>query len=149
MGMNAMNGEQRSFLPAGPVIMGLSAALFGYFGFSMQPRASDGQLVLFMAILMWTLRASCICFALSAVLCMFAPGVANLLFAVAGVVGAALFLVVAIMDVADTKYAAAIPPVLLLIFVAWNGYGSWTSLRALAGLRQRSGRSGGGPASGG
>ncbi len=137
--MNAMNAEQRTLLPAGPVIMGLSAALFGYFGFSMQARASDGQLVLFFAILMWTLRGSCVCFALSALLYMIAPMAANLLFAVAGVVGAVLFLVVAIMDVADDKYAAAIPPVLLLIFVAWNGYGSWNSLRALAGLRSSRG----------
>jgi hypothetical protein len=137
--MNAMNAEQRSLLPAGPVIMGLSAALFGYFGLNMRATAPDGQIVLFFAILMWTLRASCVCFAISALLYMAAPVASNLLFAVAGVVGAVLFLVVAIMDVADDKYAAAIPPFLLLIFVAWNGYSSWNSLRALAGLRSSRG----------
>jgi hypothetical protein len=142
----AMSAQQRSLLPAGPVIMGLSAALFGYFGFGMQPRAADGQLVLFMALLMWTLRASCACFALSAATWFFAPAAANLLFALSGVSGAGLLLVVAIMDMADTKYAAAIPPVLLLIFVAWNGYSSWSSLQALAALRRgAAGTHGAGP----
>ncbi len=135
----AMNAEQRSLLPAGPVIMGLSAALFGYFGFPMRATAPDGQVVLFFAILMWTLRASCVCFAISALLYVVAPIAANLLFAIAGILGAVLFLVVAIMDVADDKYAAAIPPVLLLVFVAWIGYSSWNSLRALAGLRSSRG----------
>ncbi len=119
--------------------MGLSAALFGYFGFSMRATAPDGQIVLFFAILMWTLRASCVCFAISALLYMVAPIASNLLFAAAGILGAVLFLVVAVMDVADDTYAAAIPPFLLLIFVAWNGYSSWNSLRTLAGLRSSRG----------
>lgn len=117
---------------AGPAIMLLSAAIFGYFGFTMKPVAADGTFVLFMAILTWTLRVSAILFAACAGVALVSPIAGNLLYALVGVVGAGLFVVVAIMDVADRNYAT-IHPLLLLIFAAWNGFGSWSSLSAVLG----------------
>ncbi|MHC4082662.1 MAG: hypothetical protein ACYS15_11095 [Planctomycetota bacterium] len=115
---------------AGPAIMILSALIFGYFGYTLGPTASDGQFVLFMALLTWTLRISAALFVLSAVLTLVLPVVGNLLYALVGVVGAGLFVVVAVMDIADDQYRT-IHPVLLLIFAVWNGYGSWLALRAI------------------
>ena len=90
----------------------------------------EQEFVLFVALLTWTLRISAGLFVLSAVLTLIVPVVGNLLYALVGVVGAGLFVVVAVMDIADDKYAT-IHPVLLLVFAAWNGYGSWLALRAV------------------
>ncbi len=114
----------------------LSALIFGYFGFTMSTTASDGAFVLFMALLTWTLRISCIVFAACALITTARPIAGNLLYALAGVVGAGLFIVVAVMDVADRNYAAGIQPVLLFVFAAWNGYGSWFCLRSVLALRR-------------
>jgi hypothetical protein len=114
----------------GPAIMVLSALIFGYFGFRMTATAVDGEFVLFFALLTWTLRISAGLFVLSAVLTIVVPVAGNLLYALVGVVGAGLFVVVAVMDVADDKYAT-IHPALLLLFAVWNGYGSWLALRAV------------------
>ena len=115
---------------AGPAIMILSAVIFGFFGFKMRATAIDGEFVLFFALLTWTLRISAGLFVLSAVLTFVVPVAGNLLYALAGVVGAGLFVVVAVMDIAD-PYDASVPWWLLLIFAAWNGYGSWLALRAV------------------
>lgn len=120
---------------AGPAIMVLSALIFGYFGFTMTSRATDGQFVLFMALLTWTLRISSIVFVLSAALTFVKPILGNLLFSLVGVIGAGLFVVVAIMDVADARYQS-IHPAILLVFAVWNGYGSWVSLRAILSRRR-------------
>ena len=37
--------------------------------------------------------------------------------------------------VLGTNIGAAIPPVLLAIFAAWNGYGAWTGLKAVLSVR--------------
>jgi hypothetical protein len=120
---------------AGPAIMILSALIFGYFGYTLRPTASDGQFVLFMALLTWTLRISAGLFVLSAVVTLVLPVVGNLLYALVGVVGAGLFVVVAVMDIADDNYATIHPALLLvfalLVFAAWNGYSSWLALRAI------------------
>ncbi|MHC4219923.1 MAG: hypothetical protein ACYSU7_15885 [Planctomycetota bacterium] len=123
---------------AGPAIMLLSALIFGYFGLNMSETAVDGEWVLFFALLTWTLRISAGLFILSAVLTFVVPVFGNLLYALAGVVGAGLFLVVAVMDIADDKYDASVPWVLLLVFAAWNGYGSWLALRAVLAGRAAS-----------
>jgi hypothetical protein len=115
---------------AGPAIMILSALIFGYFGFRMSSTALDGEFVLFFALLTWTLRISAGLFVLSAILTFVVPVVGNLLYALVGVVGAGLFVVVAVMDIAD-PYDASVPWWLLLVFAAWNGYSSWLALRAI------------------
>ncbi len=40
-----------------------------------------------------------------------------------------------VLDWLDKQHAAGIPPFLLVIFAVWNGYGSWTGLRALLARR--------------
>jgi hypothetical protein len=115
----------------GPAIMVLSALVFGYFGFTMTDTASDGQFVLFFALLTWTLRISAILFVVAAVITFAAPVFGNLLYALVGVVGAGLFLVVVVMDIADRNYATLVHPVILVVFAIWNGYGSWLALRAI------------------
>jgi hypothetical protein len=114
----------------GPAIMVLSALIFGYFGWQIKPVATDGQSVLFMALLSWTLRISAGLFILSAVVTLAAPVAGNLLYALVGVVGAGLFVVVVVMDIADKNYQT-IHPAILLLFAIWNGYGSWLALRAI------------------
>jgi len=115
---------------AGPAIMLLSALIFGFFGFLMRETTVDGEWVLFFALLTWTLRISAGLFVVSAVVTFAAPVAGNLLYALVGVVGAGLFVVVAVMDIAD-PHNAAVPWWLLLVFAAWNGYGSWFALRAV------------------
>lgn len=119
----------------GPAIMVLSALIFGFFGFRMGVTASDGKVVLFFALLTWTLRISAILFALSAVVTLAMPVVGNLLYALVGVVGAGLFVVVVVMDIADRNYTASVHPVILILFAVWNGYGSWLALRAILARR--------------
>ena len=123
----------------GPAIMVLSALIFGYFGWQVKPVAADGETILFMWLLSWTLRISAGVFILCAVITLAAPVLGNLLYALTGVVGAGLFVVVVVMDIADQNYAAALHPAILLLFAIWNGYGSWLALRAvLAGRAEAS-----------
>ena len=138
--MNQINGRF-----AGPIVMLFSAAMFGYFGFYvMKPVSTSGQPILFMVLLTWTLRISAALFLLSALLTVVRPILGNLLYSLAGVVGAGLFVVVVVMDLTDPKNQT-ISPILLLLFAAWNGYGSWLSLRSILGSREHVGDLGGGP----
>lgn len=138
--MNQNNGRF-----AGSFVMLFSAAIFGVFGFYMlKPLNSQGQAILFMVLLTWTLRISAVLFLLSALVTVARPVFGNLLYSLVGVVGAGLFVVVVIMDVADTKNQT-VHPLLLLLFAAWNGYGSWVSLRSIIGSREHAGVVWGGP----
>ena len=121
----------------GPAMMLLSAAIFGYFGFATSwahysPRT--GEFLLFVALLEWTLKGSALAFVASAILAFVQPVLGSFVFGVAGLVGAILFVVIAGMDYVDKQHAS-LHPVLLLVFAAWNGYGSLTGLRALIGRR--------------
>ncbi len=139
--MNQNNGRF-----AGSFVMLFSAAIFGVFGFYMlKPVNALGQPILFMVLLTWTLRISAVLFFLSAVVTVVRPVLGNLLYSLVGVVGAGLFVVVVIMDVADTKNQT-VHPLLLLLFAAWNGYGSWSALRSILGSRERLAVVPGGPA---
>jgi hypothetical protein len=125
----------------GPAIMLLSALIFGYFGFFYiwSTRGADGEFILFPALLGWTLKISAVLFLLAAGLTMIHRGAGNLVYALTGVTGAGMFVVVAVMDTADTGHTIFSPtpwlsPLILLLFAAWNGYGSWFALRdVLAG----------------
>jgi hypothetical protein len=124
---------QRQSNFASPVIMLLSAAIFGYFGFfvGLTATTTSGEFVLFYAILLWTLRAGAIIFALAGILSLFAPLAGNIVYLLGSAVTAIGLLAVGVMDVLDNQRAAAIPPVLAFIFAAWNGYGAWASAREL------------------
>ena len=138
--MNQNNGRF-----AGSFVMLFSAAIFGVFGFYMlKPVNALGQPILFMVLLTWTLRVSAILFLLSAMLTVVRPVLGNLLYSLVGIVGAGLFVVVVIMDVTDVKNST-VHPLILLLFAAWNGYGSWSALRSIIGSREHAGVVGGGP----
>jgi hypothetical protein len=117
----------------GPGMMLLSAAIFGYFGFGMtwiHTSAITGQFLLFVALLDWTLKVTAIAFAVSGILTMLHARAGNMLYSIAGLLSAILFVVVAMLDMADKQHTA-ISPIILLIFAAWNGYGAWQGLRML------------------
>lgn len=121
--------------PERATVMVLSALIFGFFGFfyvNWNTPGVDGNPVLFRVLLGWTLKGAAVLFLASAALTLFKPPAGNLLYAVTGVVSAALFVVVAVMDVADSQHTfMPYGWVVLLLFAAWNGYGSWSALRAV------------------
>jgi len=137
-----MNGNERHPALAGPGIMLLSAAIFGYFGFYVGPTSYNalGQFILFFAMLQWTLKATTIGFVIAAVLTFAAPIAGNLIFSLVGVISALFFVAIAVLDVMDQQNAAAAPPVLLILFAAWNGYGSWSGLKMVLTLREAAAR---------
>ncbi len=124
---------------AGPGAMLFSALIFGFFGFfyiNWNTRGLQGQVLLFVVLMEWTLKVSAVLFLLSAGLTIARPFLGNLIYGIVGIVGAVLFVVVAIMDVADKQHTImAYAPVVLFLFAAWNGYGSWSSLRGVLALR--------------
>ncbi len=137
--------NQNKGLFAGPGVMLFSAAIFGFFGFYMlSPMNAAGQPILFMVLLTWTLRGAAVLFVVSGVLTMVRPVLGNLLYFLVGGVGAGLFVVVVIMDIADVQNQT-IHPLLLLLFAAWNGFGSWSALRSILGSREQAVAAPGGP----
>ncbi len=131
----AARGQADGIL-SGPGMMFLSAAIFGYFGFGVTwlTTGSGGQFLLFVAILEWTLKGTAIVFLISGLLAMARPLLGNLVYSLAGLASALAFAIVLILDWMDTQHQA-ISPFLLLIFAAWNGYGSWSGLRAVLAVR--------------
>ena len=133
-----MTQRSHSNALAGPGIMLLSAAIFGYFGFAMTwsyHSSRTGEFLLFVALLDWTLKCSSIAFLVSALLTFVKPIAGNLIYGLVGFVGAALFLLIAGLDFADKQHTA-MHPLLLLIFAAWNGYGSFSGLREILNARR-------------
>jgi hypothetical protein len=119
---------------AGPAIMILSALVFGYFGFfhTWNTRGAGGEFVLFPALLGWTLKISAVLFLVSGGLTIVKLVAGNLIYALTGVTGAGMFVVVAVMDIADQGHTIMpYAPVVLVLFAAWNGYGSWLALRVV------------------
>jgi hypothetical protein len=122
----------------GPWIMLLSAAIFGYFGFynvTFNTTGVNGQYLVYVAILEWTLKVSAVGFAIAGVLAFFAPMPANLLYSVMSLLGAVAFVVVVVMDLMDPNHIV-MSPLILLLFAAWNGYGAINGLRDLLFMRQ-------------
>jgi len=119
----------------------IAAALFGYFGFGISwvhryTTDSPPQLLIMVAVLMWTLRAGCVAFALSAVLAMAGSISGLLLYAVVGLLTSIAMLAVAVWDYTTPQYFSGVSPFLLLIFAAWNGYSSIEQLRTFAAIRR-------------
>ncbi len=125
-------GSYRSPL-AGPGIMLLSAAIFGYFGFMLAFPELDtktGSLIRLVITLKWTLRAAAIGFLLAAVITMANTFAGNLLYALVGIVSAAMFVGIAVWDL-GSPWHSGVHPFLLFVFAAWNGYSSFAGLRAV------------------
>ncbi len=137
--MNDTEHKQRR-IPTGIGIMLLSALIFGYFGFStafVHHSSITGKLLIYVPILEWTLKGVTIAFVLSAVITLINPLLGNLLYSIVGLLTAVLFIIVAIMDIADTQHMV-MSPIVLILFAAWNGFGSWAGIVAwCASMRSR------------
>ncbi|MCP3902147.1 MAG: hypothetical protein GY715_00810 [Planctomycetes bacterium] len=117
----------------------ISAGLFAYFGFVMGwahrytgPQAPQpGQLIPMVAVLMWTIRGSAIGFGASWLISLTGSTLGPLLYAVVGLVGAVIFVVVAVWEWTNPQgYFSGIPAILLLIFAVWNGAAAVGGLRS-------------------
>lgn len=108
----------------------LSAGIFLFFGFgtSWNYTGVNGQFLLFVALLDWTLKLTGIAFGASALVTLANGFLGNLLYSAFGLGSAIMFVIVGIMDIMDTQHTA-MSPLLLFIFAAWNGYGSWSGLQ--------------------
>lgn len=121
----------------------ISAGILAYFGFGgswahKYTTTQPPQLLTMVAVLEWTLKAGAIAFGLSALLAMIGQRLGSILYAVAGIATAVVFITVAIWEWTNPQgYYSGIPAILLLIFALWNGYGSLSSLRELTGGSRR------------
>ena len=115
-------------------MMILSGAIFAYFGFGMGlswAHPVTGNPVFFYALLDLTLKISAVAFLGAGALSFTALRPGNVIYSAVGLLGAVSFLVVAVLDFLDKQITTAVPMMLLLLFAAWNGYGSWQSLQGL------------------
>ena len=115
----------------------ISAGIFAYFGFGSSwahkyTMTQPPQLLPMVSLLEWTLKSGAIAFGASAILAMIGQRLGDLLYAVAGLLTAVIFVVVAIWEWTNPQgYYSGMPALLLVIFALWNGFGSWSSLREL------------------
>ena len=125
-------------------MMLLSAAIFAYFGFvtswahqyTSASAPQPNSLLPMVVLLKWTLRGAAIAFGASALVSLISPFAGALVFGVTGVITAISFVLVGIWELSNPNgYYSGMPAILLFIFAAWNGYGSWSSLRELLGAR--------------
>jgi hypothetical protein len=123
----------------------ISAGIFAYFGFGgswahQLTNTSPPVLLPMVVVLKWTLRGGAIAFAIATVLSLLGSAIGPLLYAAAGLLTAALFVVVGIWEMTNPQgYYSGVPAILLFIFAAWNGYGSWVGLQGALGRRASSG----------
>ena len=131
-----MSEERGGSILAGPGVMLLSAAIFGYFGFmTVFPELdADGDPIPLVVTLKWTLRMSAIAFLATGLLVLAKPLPANLLFGGLGLVSAVMLAIIGVWDLAS-PFASGIPPVLLFIFAVWNGLSSLSGLQAALRMR--------------
>jgi len=127
---------------AGPGIMLLSAAIFGYIGFAsaFSTTGVNGQYLLFVDVFQWTLKGSAVAFVVCGLLTLAQPLAGNLLYGVFGLLSAAGLALAGLMDFLDKQHMV-MNQVLIWLFVAWNGYGSWSSLRDVLAMRRARGES--------
>jgi hypothetical protein len=114
-----------------------SAAVFGFFGFMMSFPEIDvqtGKTIPLVITLKWTLRVAAIAFFAAAIVSMIAISPGNLLFSFIGLCSAVMFVVIAIWDL-SSPFHSGVHPFILLIFAAWNGYGSWMGLQDIFARR--------------
>ena len=126
---------------AGPGIMLFTAVLFGFFGFviNWNPRGIDGTFLWWVAACEWTLKGSALAFFLAAGISFGNLLIGNLVYSAVSLLGAILFIAIAVADFLDDRHTIAnYAPILLLIFGLWNGFSGIQGLRAtMAELRGR------------
>lgn len=129
--------ESASNIKSNIFFMIVSAGLFAYFGFAgswthQYTNTNPPELVMMVVVLKWTLRAGSIAFGLAAVLSMIGKTAGPLLYCLAGLITAVIFVVVGIWEMTNPQgYFSGVPAIILFLFAAWNGYSSWTELHEM------------------
>lgn len=132
-----MSNERASAARTDVFFMVISALLFAWFGFGtgwahQYTTTQPPQLLVMVVILKWTLRGGAILFGISAILTMMGSLAGEVLYSLAGLATAVLFIVVAVWAWTNPQgYYSGVPAFLLVIFAVWNGYGSWLGLQAV------------------
>jgi len=123
--------DQARFGLVGPFVMLISAAIFGYFGFSptfSHTSATTGQFLLFVPIYEYTLKASAIAFVICAGVTFIRPVIGNLLYSLCGIGCAAGLATAGVMDLLDTQHTVQ-DPFLVFLFAIIILFVSIASLR--------------------
>ncbi|MHC4948983.1 MAG: hypothetical protein ACYTG1_12100 [Planctomycetota bacterium] len=128
---------------ASPGAMFFSAAVFGLFGFYM---FSGNQSQLLFDLVVWSLRGGAIGFAVAGVLALLRVPMAEAFYLLVSAVTAVLFAVTGIGHLVDPA-VGNFNGLLLLLFAAWNGWGTWEGIRAMRAAPPGAGDPG--PAGGG
>ncbi len=130
--------SDRNGLLAGPGIMLLSAAIFGFFGF-MTPfpelDANTGELIPLVLTLKWTLRITAVALLAAGLVAMAQPLVGDIVYSVTGLVSAIMLVVVGVWDLL-VEYHSGVHWFLLFAFAAWNGWGSYSGLQSITRVRR-------------
>lgn len=127
--------------------MMVAAVVFGYCGFGLSwvhrytapPAGQEPQLLIMVAVLMWTFRVGTVAFIVAGLLTMVrAPG-ANLVYSATSLLASLAIASVALWDLFEPRYTASMfPPFLLMLFAIMLGFGSWRGISSgLAELRAR------------
>jgi len=110
----------------------ISAVLFGYYGFFAGLDTSDasGATVPLWLGSVWILRIVTVLFAATIALALKDHPWSELAYGAAGLAATLGLLVILVWDQLDTANRTAFHPLLLVVFVVWNGFGSISTLRA-------------------
>ena len=108
----------------------LSTVLFGYYGFvaGLDTHGSAGEPIALWIAFVWVLRVSAVLFAACFVLALRGNPRELLWYGVSGAIASAGLAGVFLWDLVDPN-SLAVHPVLMLIFIAWNGYSSFATIR--------------------
>ncbi len=134
------NGAQRN-AKSQVFFMLISGGIYAYFGFGFswahQYTTTTPPVLLPMVVLLkWSLRSSAVASGVSALISLTGSMLGPLLYAVVGLITAAIFAVVAVWEWTNPNgYFSGVPAILLIIFAAWNGYGSFSGLRDILATR--------------
>jgi hypothetical protein len=109
----------------------ISFVLFGYYGFlaGLETADSSGATVPLWLGSVWILRIVTILFAATIGLALLDHPWSELAYSVAGLASTLGLLVILVWDQLDTANRTAFHPLLLVVFILWNGFGSISSLR--------------------
>ncbi len=126
--LSTSRDESRNRDVLGPLI---STAFFGYYGFvfGLQTADDSGATVPLWIFSLWMLRIATLTFAVSLVLSFSKASAANMVYGAAGILGTFGLAAILIWDMLDPVHASFTSPLLLIIFIAWNGYFSFLTLR--------------------
>ncbi len=108
----------------------LSALLFGYYGFlaGLDTHGSGGEPIHLWIAFVWVLRASAVLFTISTALALARKPATDLVYGFGGLLATAALAGVFVWDLIDPN-SLAVSPILLLVFIVWNGYASLLTLR--------------------